>query len=55
MNHKEELKKECMKFKTLQEAEDYYFSNFARTNNMHDEETASLERWLEDQEINELL
>lgn len=42
-----------MKFKTYDEAEDYYMGNLAATNNMHDEETAKMERWVMEQEINE--
>lgn len=42
-----------MVFKSFQEAEEYYFENLAKTNNMHDEEESALERWLENQEIEE--
>ena len=41
------------KFKTIEEAENYYMSRYAKTNNMHDEETAKMERWLETQNIEE--
>ena len=40
-----------MKFETIQEAEDYYFANLAKTNNMHGEEDASLERCINSVEI----
>jgi hypothetical protein len=42
-----------MKFKTYNEAEEYYFSNIAKTNNMHGEESANLENWLGEQNIEE--
>ena len=42
-----------MKFNTIKEAEDYYFENLARTNNMHGEEDARLDRFIEEQEISE--
>lgn len=42
-----------MKFKTVEEAEDYYIGNLSATNNMHGEEDARMDRWLEDQEIEE--
>ena len=50
-----------MKFKTIKEATEYYFSKIdqtnysynAKTNNSHDEEEARLDSWLEEQEIEE--
>lgn len=42
-----------MNFKTIEEAEDYYMSNLARTNNSKGEEDSRMERWLEDQQIDE--
>ena len=44
-----------MKFKTFKEAEDYYFYNLAQTNNMHGEEQKRLDRWMEEQEIEEII
>jgi hypothetical protein len=44
-----------MKFKTIEEAEDYYMSSLATTNNAHEEEDDKLDRWLEEQEIEEII
>jgi hypothetical protein len=43
-----------MNFKTVEEAENYYMSHLAQTNNAHEEEDAKMDRWLEDQEIDEV-
>jgi len=43
-----------MNFKTIEEAEDYYMSNLASTNNSHEEEDSKMDRWLEDQNIEEV-
>lgn len=42
-----------MKFKTYDEAENYYIGNLSATNNMHGEEDAKMERWVMEQEIDE--
>ena len=39
-----------MEFKTLEEAENYYWANLAK----HNEDEEGLERWLEDVTIKEL-
>lgn len=46
--------KRTNRFKTIQEAEEYYMGKFANTNNMHGEEDEMLERWLSEQEIEEV-
>ncbi len=43
-----------MVFKTIKQAEDYFMGHYAQTNNMHGEEDARLDRWVEEQEIEEL-
>lgn len=42
------------KFKTIKEAEDYYMATIAKNNNMHGEIESRLERWLEEQDIEEV-
>lgn len=42
-----------MKFKTVEEAENFYIGNFAATNNSKGEEDAMMDRWVEAQEIEE--
>lgn len=42
-----------MKFNTLIEAEEYFKDNFTQSDDV-DKEEARMERWLEDQEIEEL-
>ena len=43
-----------MKFKTIGEAEQFYFKNISQTNNSHNEEEAKLDSWLGEQKIEEL-
>lgn len=41
------------RFKTVEEAEEYFMGKYAYTNNMHGEEDERLERWLSEQDIEE--
>ena len=43
-----------MKFKSIDEATKYFFSKIALTNNSHNEEEARLDKWLGEQEIEEI-
>ena len=47
------LAEEPFDFQTVEEAEEYYYTHLAQTNNMHDEETSRLERWLDTKTIDE--
>lgn len=40
-------------FQTLEDAESYYFTYLAQTNNMHGEEDSRLNSWLDKQKIAE--
>jgi len=43
-----------MEFKTIKDAEDYYFENIAQTNNMHGEEQTRLANWIDEQDIEDI-
>ena len=43
-----------MNFKTIEEAENYYIEKYALTDNSKGEEDARMDRWIEDQDIDEV-